>query len=141
MKQNTQETVDSRLEKRSRALFQHGVDGIDFATRSRLTQARHAALAAAGGTRLRSLRTSLWKPAAGVAAAAALGIALWHGPLSGTLSGKPGLASDSQGQTNLEDLDIVASTDQGAGDAIEMLQDDLDFYDFADKAANAGPAA
>jgi hypothetical protein len=141
MNEDIREAGDSRLEKRSRALFQHGVDGMDFATRSRLTQARHAALAAAGGTRPRFLRTSLWKPAAGVAAAALLGVALWYGPLSGTLSGKPGFASDGQGQTNLEDLDIVASADPGAGDPIEMLQDDLDFYDFADRAANAGPAA
>ena len=35
----------------------------------------------------------------------------------------------------------VASTDEGAGDALEMLQNDLDFYDFSDKAANSGPAA
>jgi hypothetical protein len=41
----------------------------------------------------------------------------------------------------LDDLDIVASSDPGSVDAIDMLQDDLDFYDFADKATNAGPAA
>jgi hypothetical protein len=41
---------------------------------------------------------------------------------------------------NLEDLDIVATSDE-SGDAMEMLQDDLDFYDFADKAANPEPAA
>jgi hypothetical protein len=48
-------------------------------------------------------------------------------------------AADSQ--PSLEDLDIVASADEGAGDALEMLQNDLDFYDFSDKAANSGPAA
>ena len=41
----------------------------------------------------------------------------------------------------LEDLDIVAASDEGSGDAIEMLQNDLDFYDFSDKAANSEPAA
>jgi hypothetical protein len=48
-------------------------------------------------------------------------------------------AADSQ--PSLEDLDIVASADEGAGDALEMLQNDLDFYDFSDKAANSEPAA
>jgi hypothetical protein len=131
----------NELEKRSRTLFQDSVDGMDFATRSRLTRARHAALEAAAGTTLRSkfLGMRLWKPAAGVVAAALLGVALWFGPLSGNLSGTHGMASGAP--TNLEDLDIVASSDASSGDAIEMLQDDLDFYDFADKAANAGPAA
>jgi hypothetical protein len=44
-------------------------------------------------------------------------------------------------QSNFEDLDLVASTDEGSGDAMDMLQDDIEFYDFADKAANSGPAA
>ena len=44
-------------------------------------------------------------------------------------------------QSNLEDLDLVASSDEGSADAMDMLQDDIDFYAFADKAANSGPAA
>jgi hypothetical protein len=36
---------------------------------------------------------------------------------------------------------MVASSDEGSGDAMDMLQNDLDFYDFADKASNSGPAA
>ena len=43
----TEDTVDpamSRFEERSRALFQNSVAGLDMGTRSRLTQARHAAL-------------------------------------------------------------------------------------------------
>jgi hypothetical protein len=35
----------------------------------------------------------------------------------------------------------LASSDEGSADAMEMLQDDIDFYDYADKAANSGPAA
>jgi len=139
MQDVTQDPADAALAKRSRTLFHDSVEGVDFATRSRLTQARHAALAAAGAkTRPRWLLMTIWKPAAGVAAAALLGVALWFGPLSGNLSGSHGMADN---QTNLEDLDIVASSDPGSGDAIEMLQDDIEFYDFADKAANAGPAA
>ena len=131
MQDETQQPGESGLEKRSRALFQDSIDGMDFATRSRLT--------AGARSRSRFLGMPLWKPAASVAAAALLGVALWFGPLSGNLSGNHGVASAAP--TNLEDLDIVASSDANSGDAIEMLQDDIDFYDFADKAASAGPAA
>ena len=63
-------------------------------------------------------------------------VALWFGDAAG-----PPRRYVADGQTNLEDLDIVASTDEGSGDAMEMLQDDIDFYDWAEKAAIAEPAA
>jgi len=108
--------------------------------RSRLTQARHAALDAADAAARRPwlLRTRVWTPAAGVSAAVLLGAALWLGaPM-----GNHGMTA-AEGPPGLEDLDIVASSDEGSGDAMEMLQNDLDFYDFADKASNSGsgPAA
>jgi hypothetical protein len=136
MTEHTQEAVRSALEDRSRALFHESVDGLDLRVRSRLTQARHAALdaAAAASRRPWFSRMPLWTPAAGAAAAALLGAALWLG-----LPGGHGITADNQ--SSLEDLDIVASSDEGSGDAIEMLQNDLDFYDFADKATNSGPAA
>ncbi len=135
--EQTQDTAQGALENRSRALFQDSIDGLDLRVRSRLTQARHAALEAAAASSRRPwfLRLSPWTPAAGVCAAAMVGIALWLGmPL-----GHPGMTAADL-QPNLEDLDMVASGD-GSGDAMDMLQDDLDFYDFADKAANSGPAA
>jgi len=141
MRQEASDSADPALEERSRALFQDSVEGVDFAMRSRLTRARQAALQAAAGAepRERFLRLGFWKPVAGVAAAALLGVALWYGPLSGTLSANHGVTNDSQ--SNLDDLDIVASSDPGSVDTIDLLQDDLDFYDFADKAGSAGPAA
>jgi len=141
MNEESDESTDTALEKRSGALFQDSVESVDFAMRSRLTRARHAALEAAAGAQPRQhlLGMPMWKPIAGVAAAALLGVALWYGPLSGTLAGNHGVTNDSQ--NTLDDLDIVASSDPGSVDAIDMLQDDLDFYDFADKATNAGPAA
>jgi negative regulator of sigma E activity len=133
MNEDTHEVAPSTLETRSRALFQDSVDAVDMRVRSRLTQARHAALdAAAASRRPWFLRTSVWTPAVGVTAAAVLGVALFFG----SPSFHNGMsAADSQ--PNLEDLDIVASGD-GSGDALDMLQEDLDFYDFADKAANSG---
>jgi hypothetical protein len=128
------EPLDS-LEERARVLFQGSVENLDMRIRSRLTQARHAALeAAAPGNRAWFARRLWWTPAAGVTAAAVLGAVLWMGPLGHHTVSSP------DAQPNLEDLDIVASSD-GSGDAMEMLQDDLDFYDFADKAANPEPAA
>jgi hypothetical protein len=128
---------DEALEMRSRALFQDSVDGLDMRIRSRLTQARSAALEAAQPNRRPWLfGWKMWAPAAGVTAAAILGLGLWIGSPIGHQA-----ASLANVQSGLEDLDLVAATDEGSADAMEMLQDDIDFYDFADKAANSGPAA
>ena len=126
------------LEERSRALFQDSVDNLDMRVRSRLTQARHAALAvaAAAGRRPWLLRASIWTPAAGVTAAAVLGVALWFGSPVGHHA-----MTASDNPTAFEDLDIVASSEDGSGDAMDMLQDDVDFYDWANKAGNPEPAA
>jgi hypothetical protein len=123
------------FEMRSRALFQDSVDGLDMRIRSRLTQARSAALEAAQHNRRPWLfGWKMWAPAAGVTAAAILGLGLWIGsPI--------GHQAATLAESNIEDLDLVASTDEGSSDAMEMLQEDIDFYDFADKAANSGPAA
>ncbi len=122
------------FEERSRALFNDSVEGLDMPTLSRLTQARHAALAKASPAALRrsaGSRWKMWTPAVGVTAAAVLGVGLWLGG--------PGLQpSTAENQTNFEDLDLVASS-EGAGDAMDMLQDDIEFYDFADKADGNGP--
>ena len=124
------------FEARSRALFDHSVEDLDMRVRSRLTQARHAALAGAA-PRLRLPRRAWWMPAAGVAAAAVLGVSLWVGsPVS-----HHGV-SLADAQNTFEDLDIVAAADDGSADALDMLRDDdVDFYDFADKAAGADSAA
>jgi hypothetical protein len=128
---------DEALEMRSRALFQESVDALDMRIRSRLTQARSAALEAAQNNRRPWLfGWKMWAPAAGVTAAAILGLGLWIGSPIGHQA-----ATLANVQSGLEDLDLVAATDEGSGDAMEMLQDDIDFYDFADKAANSGPAA
>jgi hypothetical protein len=129
------EQDNETFETRSRALFQDSVDGLDMRIRSRLTQARSAALEAASESRRPWLfGWKMWAPAAGVTAAAILGLGLWIGsPI--------GHQAATLAESNIEDLDLVASTDEGSADAMEMLQDDIDFYDFADKAANSGPAA
>jgi hypothetical protein len=125
------------FEERSRSLFRDSVEGLDFALRSRLTQARSAAIEAASTNRRPLLsRFGRWTPAAGVTAAAVLGAFLWLGSPLGQHAGT--VAND---QPNLDDLELVASSDEGSADTMDMLQDDIEFYDWADKAANSGPAA
>jgi len=127
---------NASFEERSRALFQDSVEGLDYALRSRLTQARNAAIeAAAAKRRPWFTRLGVLAPA-GVTAAAVLGTVLWLGSPLGQHA-----ATVSDGQPNLEDLELVASSDEGAGDALDMVQDDIEFYDWADKAANSGSAA
>jgi negative regulator of sigma E activity len=124
------------LEVRSRALFQDSVERIDMRTRSRLTQARHAALAAAERARPRAwfMRVPLLTSAAGVAAAMVLGVSLWvHAPTAHH-------GATPAETANFEDLDIVAASDNSQ-DNVEMLQDDLDFYAWAEKTAGGEPAA
>ena len=48
-----------------------------------------------------------------------------------------GLAVAEFDAASFEDLDIVAASDNN----VEMLQDDLDFYAWADKAAGEEPSA
>jgi negative regulator of sigma E activity len=122
------------LEERSRALFRDSVERIDMHTRSRLTQARHAALEAAERARPRAwfMRIPALTSAAGVAAAMVLGVSLWlHAPV---------VHQPPADAANFEDLDIVASSDNSQ-DNVEMLQDDLDFYAWAEKTAGGEPAA
>jgi hypothetical protein len=125
------------FEERAKALFNDSVEGLDFATRSRLTQARNAAIEAASASRRPwFFRIGVLTPAAGVTAAAILGVFLWSGSPLGQHA-----ATVADGQSNFEDLELVASADEGSGDAMDMLQDDIEFYDWAEKAANPGPAA
>jgi hypothetical protein len=134
MNEQRPEPVLDSFEERSRVLFNDSVDSLDFAVRSRLTQARHAAIEAAAAKRRPWFsRVGVLAPA-GMTAAAVLGAVLWLGSPLGQHA-----ATVAEGQPNLEDLEIVASSDEG-GDAMDMLQDDIEFYDWADKAANSGPA-
>jgi hypothetical protein len=129
------ERSQQAFEERSRALFHDSVDGMDYAMRSRLTQARAAAMeAAAARPRPWFFRMGRWTPAAGMTVAAVLGAFIW---LGSPMSQRPVTLADAQ---NLEDLDMVASSD-GNADALDMLQDDIEFYDWADRSGNSGSPA
>lgn len=126
------QAMDGELEQRTRALLIGSADNLPGAVRSRLTQARHAALAARQA-RMR-YRMQRWLPA-GAVAAAALALAVVfvpHGhraPINGTVP----LITNSSGVDEIELLssDLPLNTDQDVDD---------DFYEWAVNAANGTPA-
>jgi len=117
------------FEERTRALLEESVTRIDGSIRSRLNQARHAAVAKLA----EPVRRPFWRsfalaPAAGVVAAVLLAVVLWA-PRPGQML--PGLET---GSGAVEDLDLVADSD--TFDLIE--QEDGGFYEWAVAQADAG---
>jgi hypothetical protein len=115
--------TDSEFEKRTRELLEDSVQRVDGRIRSRLNQARHAAIAQT------SKRPSLWRrfslmPAAGAVAAAVLvAFVLWPHSHRGDLG------TESGGRAGVEDLDLLADSD-----ALDLVSDETDtgqFYEWA----------
>lgn len=109
------------IETRARELFDESVEGVDYATRSRLNQARQAALAELGRPRR---RLAAWLPAAAVATVAAAAVMLQMSQVGWTprdTGGTPVVAEDFELLTLGEDLD--------------MLDEDAEFYAWAAAAA------
>lgn len=120
----------SALERRSRTLLEASAANLDGRIRSRLTQARHAALAERRRSRARRAWSS-WAPA-GAVAAALLAVLLYvrHGPgLAPAAAPVAGTAAD--------DLELLADAD-----AMPLAEDagDYEFYEWA-AATAARPAA
>lgn len=130
MNERTDDTMngDTELERRTRERLLDSAEHLDGHARSRLTQARHAALA-----ELRQSRTfrspGYWLPAGALAGAAMLAVVVWVGQPGAP--GAPVLAADAGG---IEDLAILASTD-----GPELYADDPEFYEWAGSTA-AGEA-
>src|SRR5262244_1591059 len=105
----------SEFERQTRALLEESVLRIDGRVRSRLNQARHAALEAA------SRRPSFWQrftvmPAAGaVAAAVLIAFVLWPH------SHRQGEAILPDGTHSAEDLDLLADAD-----ALDLVSGETD---------------
>jgi hypothetical protein len=116
---------DSQFEARSRELFAESVAHLDAATLSRLTRARHAALSAAATPR--NQRVRFWAPAAGVAAALLVSVALWT-----NLPRHTTVPESADNQSALEDIDIVASNEE-----LDLLDEDIEFYSWAEQSPEA----
>jgi len=118
----------TEFERRSRVMLEESVLRIDGRVRSRLNQARHAAVEAATARR-RPLFSRLFTlvPTAGAAAAALMvAMVFWHGggqqvPRGGTPPETP---------AHMEDLDLLAD-----GDGLDLVEEGGDgsgsFYEWA----------
>jgi hypothetical protein len=131
--------ADAALVARARELLAASADGLDGRTRSRLTQARHAALAAAAGPPgllarlLGGLGRPRWMPA-GVAVASLLVVAL----VVTRMPGVPGSPVHSVGNGG-EDIELLADADELA--LAQESESDYDFYAWAVAAADADAPA
>jgi hypothetical protein len=109
------------FERNARVLLEESVSRIDGRTRSRLNQARHAALerAAAPG-RARRWRSYTLMPAAGMAAALLVALVLWNR--------EPSVESPVlEGPHPIEDMDLVADSE-----GLEIMDGwDGPFYEWA----------
>ena len=110
------------FERNARTVLEEGVQRIDARTRSRLNQARQAALAAAQAPRRVWWRSFTLMPAAGAAAAALLvAFMLWHRQPAGEL---PVLEGP---HATVEDVDLLADSE-----ALELVEGgDGSFYEWA----------
>jgi negative regulator of sigma E activity len=108
-------TEPTDFEKRTQEVLEESVGRLDGHTRSRLTQARHAALA-----QLEQTARHWWRsyvPAGAAAAVAVLAVVMWSGPVSQPPAANPG-----------EDLELLADSD--APDFVND-SDDFEFYEWA----------
>jgi hypothetical protein len=105
--------VRDGFEQRTKELFDESVTGLDAATRSRLTRARHRALEELQPSKAR------WRwsfvPAGGVAVAAALAVLVFVQPRPQTEAGPQA--------SSLGDLEILFSEED-----LQMLDEDIEFY-------------
>jgi hypothetical protein len=111
------------LERRAKALFDEGVDGLDARTRSRLTQARHAAVAALAQQREPFMRR-WWLPTAGLATAALVAFIV---VFNLNPANEQQLAAASLA---VEDMDILSGAEN-----IELLED-MEFYAWLESEAD-----
>ena len=111
----------TEFERNARVVLEESLARIDGRTRSRLNQARHAALEAAGAPRPVWWRSLTLMPTAGAAAAALLmAVVLWHRQPSG----EPPVL---EAQHAAEDMDLLADSE-----ALELLDGwDGPFYEWA----------
>jgi hypothetical protein len=120
---------DTAFERRSRELLLGSADALEGHIRSRLTAARHAALAElekrAGEPRFRV--PGAWLPAGALAAVAAVALAVW---IARPVGGPAAVVADA---TPVEDAELLASND-----GPELYADDPDFYEWAGADSGGG---
>jgi hypothetical protein len=123
------------FERRLQAALTASSEGVDARVRSRLNQARQAAIAQAGRSRF-TFRPNLWLPALGAATAALL-VALVIG-LPAQRHAMPQLITPEAARPTAEDLDLLADTE-----GLDLVQSDFtdgSFYEWAASQGNGSEA-
>ena len=119
------EEQDDRLEqtrRRAREVFEASVESLDAGTRARLGRARFEAVDAANRTHSPGWRT--WVPAAAaVAATVIVAVAIWRTPERA----ESPVAVAAPGDTALDAVEMLAD-----GEALDLVENDLAFYDWLD---------
>jgi hypothetical protein len=101
------------FERATKRVFDDSVAALDAATRSRLTQARHRALAERTSVRDRGWRSALVPGGAVAATALVAWLVVWQSPPGG----------DAVPAESLSDLEILLGEED-----LEMLDEELEFY-------------
>lgn len=113
------ETGEARVEREAARLLRERAEQLDAATLSRLNRARQVALAGLDARPSRAVWG--WSSAAGVAAVAALAVALWAGRAPSPVPHAPGAAATTDAAT---DLELILAEEQ-----LELIED-LEFYEW-----------
>jgi hypothetical protein len=124
---------NSQFEKSSEALLGESVARVSGRVRSRLNQARHAALAEIETARPRPFwrMPAVLGPAGGVAAAAVVAVLLMY------RGGEHGLAGSVGGQAGYEDIELLSDKD-----GLDLLENyDGSFYEWAASQEDEGDGA
>jgi hypothetical protein len=127
------EDRNSQFEQSSQALLGESVTRVSGRVRSRLNQARHAALAEMEVARARPFwrMPSVLGPAGGVAAAAVLAVLLMY------RGGEHGLGANVGGQAGYEDIELLSDKD-----GLDLLENyDGSFYEWAASEDDEGGGA
>lgn len=123
------ESRDEALERRAREAFDASVAGLDDDTLARLRAARRAAVAAREERQRPAWQG--WVPVAMAASAALVAVLLWRAPGE---SSQP--VADSGSTPAMDALEVVA-----AGDDLDLVAEDLEFYAWLEQAGFDGDAA
>jgi hypothetical protein len=119
-------TTSGKFEKTAQAHLEEGVTRVSARVRSRLNQARHAALEEIATRRKPFWRNPAWMPAGGGVAAAALVAVLLiarHGPEHGAPGGESAY-EDIELLADTEGLDLIEGWDEGSFYEWAAAQDD-----------------
>ena len=115
------------FERNARTVLEESVQRVDARTRSRLNQARQAALAAAAAGPARWRSFTLMPAAGAVAAALLVTVMLWHREPASEVP-----VLDAQ-RSAVEDMDLLADSE-----GLDLVQDgDNSFYEWAATQADA----